>query len=106
MPIFYGRGRVAGAIELSASDLGGELKPAASALSVACRSLSRQLATEFGMMWGGFEITGPDPVLRNVIRPRDGPGSNFGSSCAQASLPRSVATQTNAGTPGLGRRRS
>lgn len=49
MPIFYGRGRVAGAIELTASDASGELKPAASALSVACRSLSRQLATEFGM---------------------------------------------------------
>jgi IclR family transcriptional regulator, acetate operon repressor len=49
MPIFYGRGRIAGAIELTASDVSGELKPAASALSVACRSLSRQLATEFGM---------------------------------------------------------
>jgi DNA-binding IclR family transcriptional regulator len=33
MPIFYGRGRV-------------ELKPAASALAVTCRSLSRQLASE------------------------------------------------------------
>ena len=49
MPIFYGRGRIAGAIELTASDVSGELKPAASALSVACRSLSRQLATEYGM---------------------------------------------------------
>ena len=46
MPIFYGAGRVAAAIELT-GDLGSELKPAASALSVACRSLSRQLATEF-----------------------------------------------------------
>jgi DNA-binding IclR family transcriptional regulator len=53
MPIFYGRGRVAGAIELTVGDLGGELKPAASALSVACRSLSRQLATEFGMRRSG-----------------------------------------------------
>ena len=50
MPIFYGRGRVAAAIELTARDLGSELKPAASALAVACRSLSRQLATEFRMM--------------------------------------------------------
>jgi DNA-binding IclR family transcriptional regulator len=49
MPVFYGRGRVAGAIELTVGDLGGELKPAASALSVACRSLSRQLVTELGM---------------------------------------------------------
>ncbi len=49
MPIFYSRGRVAGAIELTVGDLGGELKPASSALSVACRSLSRQLATELGM---------------------------------------------------------
>ena len=47
MPIFYGAGRVAAAIELTVGDLGSELKPAASALSVACRSLSRQLATEF-----------------------------------------------------------
>ena len=49
MPIFYGAGRVAAAIELTVGDLGSELKPAASALSVACRSLSRQLATEFRM---------------------------------------------------------
>jgi len=47
MPIFYGAGRVAAAIELTGGDLGSELKPAASAPSVACRSLSRQLATEF-----------------------------------------------------------
>jgi DNA-binding IclR family transcriptional regulator len=53
MPIFYRGGRIAGAIELAVGDLGGELKPAASALSVACRSLSRQLATEFGMRRSG-----------------------------------------------------
>jgi DNA-binding IclR family transcriptional regulator len=47
MPIFYGGGRVAAAIELAVRDLSTELKPAASALSVACHSLSRQLATEF-----------------------------------------------------------
>ena len=46
MPIFYGRGRVAAAIELNIADMGTELKPASSALSVACRSLSRQLTTE------------------------------------------------------------
>jgi IclR family transcriptional regulator, acetate operon repressor len=49
MPVFYGKGRVAAAIELTGRDLGRELKPAASALAVACRSLSRQLATEFRM---------------------------------------------------------
>ncbi|MGY4652808.1 IclR family transcriptional regulator domain-containing protein [Mycobacterium sp. URHB0021] len=47
MPIFYGGGRVAAAIELAVRDLGSESKPAADALSVACHSLSRQLATEF-----------------------------------------------------------
>jgi DNA-binding IclR family transcriptional regulator len=47
MPIFYGGGRVAAAIELAVRDMGRELKPAAGALSVACHSLSRQLATEF-----------------------------------------------------------
>ena len=46
MPIFYGRGRVAAAIELTVGNLCTELKPASSALSVACRSLSRQLTTE------------------------------------------------------------
>jgi DNA-binding IclR family transcriptional regulator len=46
MPIFYGRGRVAAAIELDIADLGTQIKPASSALSVACRSLSRQLTTE------------------------------------------------------------
>jgi DNA-binding IclR family transcriptional regulator len=47
MPIFYRGGRVAAAIELAVRDLNTELKPAAGALSVACHSLSRQLATEF-----------------------------------------------------------
>ena len=47
MPIFYGGGRVAAAIEITVRDPGSEWKPAASALSVACHSLSRQLATEF-----------------------------------------------------------
>jgi IclR family transcriptional regulator, acetate operon repressor len=46
MPIFYGRGRVAAAIELDIAALGTELKPVSSALAVACRSLSRQLTTE------------------------------------------------------------
>jgi DNA-binding IclR family transcriptional regulator len=50
MPIFYGRGRVAAAIELIVGDLSTELKPACSALSVACRSLSRQLITELHVM--------------------------------------------------------
>jgi DNA-binding IclR family transcriptional regulator len=47
MPIFYGGGRVAAAIELAIRDMSSELKPAVGALSVACHSLSRQLATEF-----------------------------------------------------------
>jgi DNA-binding IclR family transcriptional regulator len=50
MPVFYGGGRVAAAIEVTVGDLCSEFKPAASALSVACRSLSRQLATEFHTM--------------------------------------------------------
>ena len=47
MPIFYGGGRVAAAIELAIRDMSSEFKPAVGALSVACHSLSRQLATEF-----------------------------------------------------------
>jgi DNA-binding IclR family transcriptional regulator len=47
MPIFYRGGHVAASIELTIGDLSSELKPAASALSVACHSLSRQLATDF-----------------------------------------------------------
>ena len=46
MPIFYRGGRVAAAIELAVGDRSHELKPIAGALSVACHSLSRQLATE------------------------------------------------------------
>lgn len=46
MPIFYGRGRVAAAIELTVGDISRNIEPASCALSVACRSLSRQLATE------------------------------------------------------------
>jgi DNA-binding IclR family transcriptional regulator len=46
MPIFYGGGRVAAAIELAVRDMSSEFKPAVGALSVACHSLSRQLATE------------------------------------------------------------
>ena len=51
-PIFFGGGRVAAAIELTNQNHDGELEPAASALSVACRSLSRQLATEFHLAEG------------------------------------------------------
>jgi DNA-binding IclR family transcriptional regulator len=46
MPIFHGGGRVAAAIELAIRDMSSEFKPAVGALSVACHSLSRQLATE------------------------------------------------------------
>src|ERR1700754_1232566 len=46
MPIFYSGGRVAAAIELAIRDMSSELKPTVGALSVACHSLSRQLATE------------------------------------------------------------
>ena len=46
MPIFSGGGRVAGAIELTVAEPGTDRKAAISALTVACRSLSRQLATE------------------------------------------------------------
>jgi DNA-binding IclR family transcriptional regulator len=66
MPIFYGRGRVAAAIELTIADLGTELKPASSALSVACRSLSRQLTTEVHATCNRHVHSGngcaPDPV--------------------------------------------
>jgi DNA-binding IclR family transcriptional regulator len=65
MPIFHGGGRVAAAIELAVRDLNTELKPAAGALSVACHSLSRQLATESRM--AGHRDSHPthssDPVM-------------------------------------------
>jgi DNA-binding IclR family transcriptional regulator len=47
MPVFSGGGRVAAAVELTVRDPGTDLKAATGALTVACRSLSRQLATEF-----------------------------------------------------------
>jgi DNA-binding IclR family transcriptional regulator len=46
MPVFSGGGRVAAAIELTIVDAGSDRKAVVSALTVACRSLSRQLATE------------------------------------------------------------
>jgi DNA-binding IclR family transcriptional regulator len=58
-PIFYGGGRVAAAIELTNRGSCRELEPAASALSVACRSLSRQLATELHLAESLHE-SGPD----------------------------------------------
>jgi hypothetical protein len=71
MPIFYGAGRVAAAIELTVGDLGSELKPAASALSVACRSLSRQLATEFRVRGSrnGHTTRSPEPALDPHYQP-------------------------------------
>ena len=69
MPIFYGGGRVAAAIELTVGVLGSELKPAAGTLSVACRSLLRQLATEFCVRdaetdsWERWRSRDPDMAL-------------------------------------------
>ena len=47
MPVFAGGGRVAAAVELTVREPGTDLKAVTGALTVACRSLSRQLATEF-----------------------------------------------------------
>jgi DNA-binding IclR family transcriptional regulator len=47
MPVFSGGGKLAGAIEMIVHEPGTDAKAAAGALTVACRSLSRQLATEF-----------------------------------------------------------
>ena len=58
MPVFYGKGRVAAAIELTGRDFGSELNPAAGALSVACRSLSRRIATEFRIIGNRNGYTG------------------------------------------------
>jgi DNA-binding IclR family transcriptional regulator len=46
MPVFGWGGEVVAAIELSVRDLGHELKPVMAALSIASRSLSRELAGE------------------------------------------------------------
>ena len=74
MPIFYRGGRVAASIELAVGDLGRELKPAASALSVACHSLSRQLATECRLKVSGVNlpVLGQSAIL-NRTRGRFGP---------------------------------
>jgi IclR family transcriptional regulator, acetate operon repressor len=47
VPVFSGGGKVAAAIELTILEPGMDAKAATGALTVACRSLSRQLATEF-----------------------------------------------------------
>ena len=67
MPVFSGRGRAVAAIELNTADLCTELKPAASALAVACRSLTRQLVTEQHVMAGknGYATHHSAPVLQH-----------------------------------------
>ncbi len=47
VPVFSGGGKVAAAIELTICEPGMDVEAATGALTVACRSLSRQLATEF-----------------------------------------------------------
>ena len=47
MPVFSGGGRVAAALELTVHEPDTDVKAASGALTVACRSLSRQLATDF-----------------------------------------------------------
>lgn len=47
MPVFSGGGRVAAALELTVREPGADVKAATGALTVACRSLSRQLSTDF-----------------------------------------------------------
>lgn len=46
MPVFGGGGKVAAAVELTMREATSDLKAVTGALAVACRSLSRQLATE------------------------------------------------------------
>lgn len=46
VPVFGGGGKVVAAIELTVHEPGTDVKAVAGALTVACRSLSRQLATE------------------------------------------------------------
>ena len=47
VPVFSGGGRVAAAVELTVHEPGTDVQAVTGALTVACRSLSRQLATEF-----------------------------------------------------------
>ena len=47
VPVFSGGGRVAAAVELTVPEPGTDVQAVTGALTVACRSLSRQLATEF-----------------------------------------------------------
>ena len=46
VPVFSGGGRVAAAVELTVREPGTDVQAVTGALTVACRSLSRQLATE------------------------------------------------------------
>ena len=62
MPVFSGGGRVAAAVELTVREPGTDVKAVTGALTVACRSLSRQLATE-------FRDPGTVPYYRNGSTP-------------------------------------
>lgn len=62
VPVFSGGGRVAAAVELTVHEPGTDVPAITGALTVACRSLSRQLATEFrDRRTIGHNGTGPLP---------------------------------------------
>jgi hypothetical protein len=75
MLIFYGGGRVGAAIELTVGNLGSDLRLASGALSVACRSLSRQLATELHMREAETVTRSPTPRRPRGAHSTDPPDS-------------------------------
>ena len=63
MPVFGPGGDVLAAIELTVRDLGTTLQPVLTALTIAARSLTRELATQPRQGRTGEPIHRPDPVL-------------------------------------------
>jgi len=81
MPVFGPGGDVVAAIELAVADLGRELQPVMAALSVASRSLSRELATS-------------PPRIRAVAPRRLGPAVVTGPPTAGVHITRAPVTPT------------
>jgi DNA-binding IclR family transcriptional regulator len=63
MPVFGPGGEVVAAIELTVPDLGATLQPVAAALTIAARSLSRELAGQCRQGRTGEPMHRPDPML-------------------------------------------
>jgi len=102
MPVFGPGGDVVAAIELAVTDLGRELQSVMAALSVASRSLSRELATDLRRV----RAVSPRPEVVSTPRRREAapPAARPEAPAAEAPLSPEVGPRTCAPLPTVARR--